>query len=120
MKCCEACKYCAALIRPYCRSDGAQIYGYCFKSGDKDYSPNMGKGYPIFLPLDAGAACKSFKRRREEAEEMERDGSDRHDYRLAAHDGGGAGCSGDEKDFAFYIAGSPRDAGRGGSGKEGA
>lgn len=31
---------------------------------------------------------------------------------------GGAGCSGDEKDFVFYIVGSPRDAGRGGSGKE--
>lgn len=77
MKCCETCKYCAALIRPYCRSDGAQIYGYCFKSGDKDYSQNMGKGYPIFLPLDAWAACKSFKRRREEAEEMEMlDGKD--------------------------------------------
>lgn len=34
--------------------------------------------------------------------------------------GGGAGCSGDEKDFVFYIVGSQRDAGRGGSGKEGA
>lgn len=32
--------------------------------------------------------------------------------------GGGAGCSGEEKDFVFYIVGSPRDAGRGGSGKE--
>lgn len=32
--------------------------------------------------------------------------------------GGGAGCSGDEKDFVFYIVGIPRDAGRGGSGKE--
>lgn len=31
---------------------------------------------------------------------------------------GGAGCSGDEKDFVFYIVGSQRDAGRGGSGKE--
>ena len=32
--------------------------------------------------------------------------------------GGGAGCSGDEKDFVFYLVGNPRDAGRGGSGKE--
>lgn len=31
---------------------------------------------------------------------------------------GGAGCSGDEKDFVFYLGGSPRDAGRDGSGKE--
>lgn len=31
---------------------------------------------------------------------------------------GGAGYSGDGKDFVFYIVGSPRDAGRGGSGKE--
>lgn len=22
-------------------------YGYCFKDGDKDYSPGMGKGYPV-------------------------------------------------------------------------
>lgn len=28
--------------------------------------------------------------------------------------GGGAGCSGDEKDFVFYLGGNPRDAGRGG------
>lgn len=34
--------------------------------------------------------------------------------------GGGAGCSGDEKDFVFYLVGNPRDVGRGGSGKEGA
>ena len=28
--------------------------------------------------------------------------------------GGGSGCSGEEKDFVFYLGGSPRDAGRGG------
>lgn len=48
---CNVCKYCAELKTPYERSDGAAIYGYCFKNGDKDYSPDMGKGYPIFLPL---------------------------------------------------------------------
>ena len=116
MKCCETCKYCAALIRPYCRSDGAQIYGYCFKSGDKDYSPNMGKGYPIFFPLDAGAACKSFKRRREEAERAFQDmvksmptcrepdwlpqGFGNAGFEQGV---GGAGYSGDEKDFVVYI-----------------
>ena len=42
----------------------AFIYGYCFKNGDKDYSPNMGKGYPIFLPLSCGGTCKDFRRRR--------------------------------------------------------
>ena len=35
---CENCRYCAALARPYERSDGAIIYGYCFGDGDKDYS----------------------------------------------------------------------------------
>ncbi len=32
----------------------------------KYYSPNMGKGYPVFLPPDAGGgACKSYKRDKE-------------------------------------------------------
>lgn len=61
---CNVCKYCAELKTPYERSDGAAIYGYCFKHGDKDYSPNMGKGYPIFLPLSCGGTCKDFRRRR--------------------------------------------------------
>lgn len=64
MKCCKNCRFCAELIRPYARADGACIYGYCFSSGDKNYSPNMGKGFPIFVPLDCGAACKDFKRKR--------------------------------------------------------
>ncbi len=62
-KCCAKCRFCAELKKPYERSDGSSIYGYCFKSGDKDYSPNMGKGYPIWLPLDCGASCRKFKRR---------------------------------------------------------
>lgn len=37
-KACNVCKYCAELKTPYERSDGAYIYGYCFKNGDKDYS----------------------------------------------------------------------------------
>lgn len=61
---CNVCKYCAELKAPYERSDGAAIYGYCFKNGDKDYSPDMGKGYPIFLPLSCGGTCKDFRRRR--------------------------------------------------------
>lgn len=41
-------------------------------------------------------------------------------FGIAGHEqcGGGAGCSEDEKDFVFYLEGSPRYAGRGGSGKE--
>lgn len=33
-------------------------------------------------------------------------------FGIAGHEqcGGGAGCSGDEKDFVFYLGGSPRDA----------
>lgn len=37
-------------------------------------------------------------------------------FGIACHEqcGGGAGCSEDEKDFVFYLEGSPRYAGRGG------
>ncbi|WP_087064457.1 hypothetical protein [Intestinibacillus massiliensis] len=59
---CLVCRHFSALKEPRERSDGAVIYGYCFKSGDKDYSPGMGKGYPVFLL--GGAACKQFKRRK--------------------------------------------------------
>lgn len=61
---CNVCRYCAELKTPYERSDGVAIYGYCFKNGDKGYSPNMGKGYPIILPLSCGGTCKYFRRRR--------------------------------------------------------
>ena len=57
---CRVCRYFAELKTPFERSDGAMIYGYCFKSGDKDYSPNMGKGYPVFI--DEGS-CKDYKRK---------------------------------------------------------
>lgn len=54
----------AVVIAQYVRSDGVTIYGYCFKDGDKDYSPGMGKGYPVWID-GAGTACKSFKCRKE-------------------------------------------------------
>ena len=60
---CAICDHYSALVEPRERSDGAVIYGYCFKSGDKDYSPNMGKGFPVFID-GAGASCKAFKRRK--------------------------------------------------------
>ena len=66
-KCCKRCRYCSELLKPRERSDGAVIYGYCFQDGDKDYSPSMGKGNAIFLPLDSGAICKGFKKVKEEA-----------------------------------------------------
>lgn len=59
-KCCNNCRFYAELKQPYKRSDGAEIFGYCFKSGDKNYSPNMGKGYPIFLD-GAYVICKNYK-----------------------------------------------------------
>ncbi len=65
-KCCVKCSFCAALAEPYEREDGSHIYGYCFMSGSKNSSPNMGKGFPIFLPLDCGASCESFKRKAKE------------------------------------------------------
>ena len=57
-KCCELCKFYAELKQPYIRSDKAVIYGYCFKLGDKNYSTNMGKGFPVFI---SGGVCKSFR-----------------------------------------------------------
>lgn len=60
-RCCQVCRYCAALAEPFALEDGAHIYGYCFKDGAKIYSPNMGKGWPIYLPLDSGATCDQFK-----------------------------------------------------------
>ena len=58
---CHICKLYAELKQPYVRSDGATIYGYCFKDGDK--ALGMGKGYPVWID-GGGAACKSFKRRK--------------------------------------------------------
>lgn len=67
---CFTCKYFSELKVPRERSDGAVIYGYCFKDGDKSYSINMGKGYPVFLPLGGGSACKMFKRRSASSQRM--------------------------------------------------
>lgn len=56
---CWKCRFFAELKTPFERSDGAVIYGYCFVDGDKDHSPNMGKGYAVFVP---DGICKRFKR----------------------------------------------------------
>lgn len=69
-KLCAVCRFCAELKKPYERSDSAVIYGYCFKDGDKNYNTNMGKGYPIFLPLSCGCSCKSFRRTKKPRSEM--------------------------------------------------
>lgn len=65
---CQVCRHCSALEEPReIEGNGgeeAYIYGYCFKGGTKTYSPNMGKGFPIYIPLDSGATCEDFKRRR--------------------------------------------------------
>lgn len=61
-QCCGNCRLFAELKTPYERSDGATIYGYWFRYGDKDYSVNMGKGLPVSLPLTCGETCKSYKR----------------------------------------------------------
>ena len=60
---CELCGYYSPLKQPRERSDGATIYGYCFKAGDKDYSSDMGKGYAVFIQ---GGSCKQFKKRKKE------------------------------------------------------
>ena len=65
-KTCGACKHFRKFERTFEREDGAVIFGYCFKDARSNYSPNMGKGYPVFLPPDAGGgACKSYKRDKE-------------------------------------------------------
>lgn len=56
---CMACLHYSALCRPRVRSDGATIYGYCFKDGDRNYSLNMGKGFAIFQPA---GQCKDYKK----------------------------------------------------------
>lgn len=55
---CFRCRFFAELKEPFVRSDEAVIYGYCFREGDKDYSPGMGKGYAVFMP---DGRCKTFK-----------------------------------------------------------
>ena len=62
---CEVCQHYSALVEPREIGGDARIYGYCFKDGTKVYSPNMGMGWPIYLPIDCGTACKSFRRRAE-------------------------------------------------------
>lgn len=58
-RCCDTCSYYSALKEPRERSDGAVIYGYCFKTGDTNHSSNMGKGYAVFIN---GGSCKQFKK----------------------------------------------------------
>ncbi|MCQ5130310.1 hypothetical protein NE562_11615 [Butyricicoccus faecihominis] len=65
---CAVCHHFSALKDPRERSDGAVIYGYCFKGGDKNYSTNMGKGLAVFLP---DGICKQFKRRRKSPQREE-------------------------------------------------
>ena len=59
--CCGNCTYFSALKDPRQRSDGAIIHGYCFREGDTNYSPDMGKGFAVFISPDKGS-CKKFKK----------------------------------------------------------
>ena len=63
-KVCSTCRHFRKFERPFQREDGAVIYGYCFKDAKSNYSPNMGKGYPVFLPPDAAGACTDYKKDR--------------------------------------------------------
>lgn len=53
-KMCGNCKHFRELVRPFEREDGATIFGYCFKNAKNNYSPNMGKGFPIWVAPDGG------------------------------------------------------------------
>lgn len=59
-RCCVTCKFYHALGEPFARSDGATVYGYCFRDGDKDYSVHMGKGFAVFVPE---GCCKRYIRK---------------------------------------------------------
>ena len=60
---CYSCRCFAELKEPWELSgDRGKIYGYCFKGGDKDYSPSLGKGFPVYI--DEGI-CKEFKRKKD-------------------------------------------------------
>ena len=65
-KCCVKCSFCAALAEPYEREDGSHIYGYCFKSGSKNSSPYMVRGFRFSSRLTAElhVSRSSVKRRR--------------------------------------------------------
>lgn len=59
----RSCYFCAnysALVRPKECHDGSVIHGYCFKGGNGEYIPNMGKGLAVYIP---GSACKGFKKK---------------------------------------------------------
>ena len=56
---CDSCKFYSALVEPRTRGYDAVIYGYCFQMGDRNHSPNMGKGYAVFIQ---GGRCKSWKK----------------------------------------------------------
>jgi hypothetical protein len=60
-KSCESCAYYSALRMPRERSDGAAIYGYCFKNGDTNHSTDMGKGCAVFID---GGCCEKYRRRK--------------------------------------------------------
>lgn len=64
---CFLCRHFSELKIPRVLDGGGCIYGYCFKDGTKPYNTNMGKGYPVYIPL--AGPCSSFKKEtRSEAE----------------------------------------------------
>lgn len=64
---CFLCRHFSELKMPRVLDCGGCIYGYCFKDGTKPYNANMGKGYPVYIPM--AGPCSSFKKEtRSEAE----------------------------------------------------
>lgn len=56
---CYSCRHFSALKEPRKSEEEWVIYGYCFKDGMRIHSPNMGKGYPIYIE---GGKCKEWKK----------------------------------------------------------
>ena len=57
---CFLCRHFSELKIPRVLDGGGCIYGYCFKDGTRPYNANMGKGYPVYIPM--AGPCSSFKK----------------------------------------------------------
>jgi hypothetical protein len=57
---CTNCRHFSGFKEPRKSEEEWVIYGYCFKAGMRVHSPNMGKGYPVYID---GGKCKEWKKK---------------------------------------------------------
>jgi hypothetical protein len=60
-ECCYSCVNFSELKEPRALEPEGSIYGYCFKSGTKPHSLNMGKGYAVYV---SEGKCREFRRKK--------------------------------------------------------